>query len=106
MDSETQAGTIKMIHEIYENQHARPEKMGMSDRLEKTTCFVTRQLAIVSFETKESTMMLTQNDVEAVMDFVAAFEATSHFDLSVRMGRCLILIRFSESLIEPIQNQS
>ena len=29
MDSETKAGTIKMIHEIYENQHARPEQMGM-----------------------------------------------------------------------------
>ena len=106
MDSETKAGTIRMIHEIYENQHARPEQMGMSDRHEKTTCFVTRQLAIVSFETKESTMILTQNGVEAVMDFVAAFEATKHFDLSVQTGRCLTLIHSNECLLEMIRNQS
>ena len=60
----------------------------------------------MNFALMGSTMILIQKSAEAEMDFAIVIEGISHFDLSVRMGRCLILIRFSESLIEPIQNQS
>ena len=105
MGSETKAGTIKMIHEIYESQHARPEQMGISVRHEKTTCFKTRQLAIVSFELMDNTMILTQKSVEAVMGSEIVIAGTSHFDLSVQKERCLTLIHFNEYLLEIIPNQ-
>ena len=105
MGSETKAGTIKMIHEINVNQHARPELMGISERPEKTTCFETKQLAIVSFELMDNTMILTQKSVEVAMGSEIVIEVTSHFDLSVQTERCLTLIHFNEYLLEIIPNQ-
>ena len=105
MGSEIKAGTIKMIHEINVNQHARPELMGISERPEKTTCFKTRQLAIVSFELMDNTMILTQKSVEAAMGSEIVIAGTSHSDLSVQKERCLTLIHSNECRLETVLNR-